>query len=251
MQAEFTVDATEALSFLERFGKQGRYAQAVAINRTVEEAMAEGRAMILRTMTVRAPRFILPPIQLPRTARADAKRDRLYAAIQLGYDDGGRQSIGARRSFMLSKFETGGRKVMRDSNYPVAIPTKELRSSASVLVPRKLYPRNILGSFDQFGQLAGLGRQARTKLGRKRKDGTRSTKQVGRYFMLGGPTSKFWGAYERTGPKSTDVKRLWTFKTSVPVPKRLDYYATAQRIVNDRFWPNLEGALELALRTAK
>lgn len=236
MIADVTVDAKDFLSLMDRFSKFAPRAQEIAINRTVEEALAAASKLIQRNFTVRNPRFILPPIQLPRVWRADAKRNRLFAVAALG-DFDGRSSIGARRSLLLSKFEPGGQLDAR--GLPLAIPTKALRSSPSAVVPRKLYPRNLVGEFNSEGTLTGLGRRARTKGKRK--------KAVGRFFVLGGASDRFWGIYERTGPAETDIRRLWTFRTRIPIPKRLPFTQTVQQIVDQRFEVNLRGAIDLLL----
>lgn len=239
MLTEITVDAKDFLSLLTRLSSFAPRAQEVAINRTVEEVLAEARTIIRRNFTVRVPGFILPPVQLPRVWRADAKRNRLFAVAALG-DFDGRNSIGARRSLILSKFEAGGQ---RDAGtLPIAIPTKAARPSPSSVVPRKLYPRNLIGEFNQEGTLTGLGRKARTKGKRQ--------KAVGRFFVLGSSADRFWGVYERTGPAESDVRRLWTFRRRIPIPQRLPFTATTQRIVATRFEPNLRGAIDLELRRA-
>lgn len=235
MIADITVDAKDFLSLMDRFSKVAPRAQEIAINRTVEEVLAEARKLVQRNFTVRNPRFILPPIQLPKVWRADAKRNRLFAVAALG-DFDGRGSIGARRSLLLSKFEPGGQ--LNAGRLPIAIPTDTLRGAKSAVIPRKLYPRNLIGEFNQDGILTGLGRKARLK-GRKRK------KAVGRFFVLGNQSDRFWGIYTRTGPGESDIRRLWTFRNRIPIPQRLPFTQTTQKIVDQRFEANLRGAIEL------
>lgn len=239
MQTEVVIDASEVLSFMERLSGFAPRAQEVAINRTVEEILAGARKLAKDNLTVRAANFILPPVQLPRHWRADARKNRLEAMAAWG-DYDGRNSIGARRSIILSKFDRGGTKTASATNNPIAIPTKALRSSPSTLIPRKMYPRNLVGTFDKEGGFTGLGRSARFRVSRR-------PRQVGRYFVLGGPNQSGWGLFERTGPGDRDIRKLWTFKQSIPIPRRLPFLDMAEQIVDERFTINMMGAIELAL----
>lgn len=244
--------ADEVIAFFDRYQRHFPFAGSVALNRTVEEALAAERRNISARFIVRRPGFVLPPQQLPATWRAT--KDRLWAKMDIADDDGGKAGIGARRKAILAKFEEGGRKTARDPNLPIAIPTKVLRPAPTNLVPQRLYPRNLVGRFDTLGGFRGLARTARSRASfRKGKGETTQVwrRQVGRYFVLGALGERGFGIYERTGPGRQDVRRLWIFRQAIPIPARLAFEATARQVIEERFHPNMEGAFELALRTAR
>src|ERR1051326_2517747 len=138
---EIDVRADEFLSLMERFSAQAPFVQSVALNRTSEEGLAVLRQGMKERFILRAEAFDLPPQQLPAAFRATASR--LWATVRLGYSDGP-ASIGGRREAIFGKFEEGGTKRGPDPNFPIAIPTKALRSDPRALVPRQLYPRYLL-----------------------------------------------------------------------------------------------------------
>jgi len=232
------VRSDQVLGFMERFSKQAPFAISLGINRLTELAMAAAGKGIKARMIVRVPKFTLPPQQLPTKWRAT--KEKLFAVADIAYDDGP-GSIGARRRAILSKFEEGGRKRSVDPTFPIAIPTKALRPSPTDLVARKMYPRNLVGGFDQLGVFVGLGRKARTRGKRQ--------KSIGRYFVLGQQDDPFWGLYERTGP--SNIRKLWKFTTQIPIPAILHYQADITRTVEQHYDTELRAAMDYAIATAK
>jgi hypothetical protein len=240
---EIDVRADEFLSLMERFSAQAPFVQSVALNRTSEEGLAVLRQGMKERFILRAEAFDLPPQQLPAAFRATASR--LWATVRLGYSDGP-ASIGGRREAIFGKFEEGGTKRGPDPNFPIAIPTKALRSDPRALVPRQLYPRYLLGSFTVLGRFAGLkqGKAKHTRLGRGR--------SLFSYFQLTpvnrpGLDPRAAGIYERVGPGPHDVRRIWMYRTQIPIPRLLELFASVKQVVDARFGPNLLGALDLVL----
>lgn len=234
--SEFTLSVKDeaATKMLQELGQAFPKAAAIALNQTAEDVLVEQRQHIRESFMVRAPKFVLPPQRLPREWKAT--QTQLNAFIGLGPEF---DPIAKKRRSILEPFEVGAPKRMQ--KYPVAIPTQYIRPSWGALVPRKLYPRNLIGIFNSDGALTGLGTKARVKTRKyKTKAGVKtSSKQVGRYFTLGGANDKFWGLYERVGKGA--LRRLWTFRTGVPRPKRLEFVPTAVRVIAER-WPiNAQG----------
>jgi len=219
-------------------------AGVIALNRTAEDVLAEQRRHISEAFMVRVPRFVLPPQTLPSDWRATNKRLNAFMGLGPEWD-----KMAVKRRNILEPFEKGEPKRMQ--KYPVAIPTGYIRPSWGSLVPRKLYPRNLIGIFNSDGILTGLGTKARVKTRKyKTKAGVKaSSKQVGRYFTLGGSGDKFWGLYERTGKKT--LRRLWTFRLGVPRPKRLEFVDTAMKVIPERWEVNARGAVELYIKIAQ
>lgn len=226
---------------LAELGKDMPAIAVPALNRTAEDVLTEQRKHIREAFMVRQPRFVLPPQRLPREWKATPKA--LSAFIGLGPDF---DPMAVKRRNILEPFEGGEPK--RAMKYPVAIPTSYARPSWSSLVPRKLYPRNLIGQFNSDGVLVGMGTKARHKTRKyKTKAGVKiSSKQVGRYFTLGGSGDDFWGLYERVGARR--LRRLWTFRLSVPRPARLEFVAIATKTINERWATNVIGLLEVKLR---
>jgi hypothetical protein len=135
MGISIRIDMTDTEQRLRALGRQLPYAAMVAINRTVEDALAAVSRKMRSDFTIRVPGFDLPPQQLPTSVRAT--KDRQHAQVRLGYEDTtGAASIGARREQIFKKHEDGTLKVAKDASFPIAIPTTAIRSSFAALVPR-------------------------------------------------------------------------------------------------------------------
>lgn len=257
------VNGVEGLDrVLQQISPTCRQAGAIAINRTVEEALIDQRAKIQQRFTVRVPRFVLPPDLLPRAWRATP--DRLWAVAALGDSQMINQSdIGSRRRRIMEPHGAAQTRTTRDpTNYPIAIPTRSLRPSSRDLVPRRMYPRQLVGQFaggthqasrtvGHAGQFLGLGSKARNRVTIK-KSGDVFRRQVGRYFVVGGPGSRVWGLFERTGKgnKGNAIRMLWHFEAATPIHKRLDWEREVKGVIGSRFEPNYDGAIQQAMARA-
>lgn len=238
------VRSDEVLSFMERFSKQAPFAISLGINRLTELAMVAAGKGIKSRMIVRVPGFVLPPQQLPNKWRAT--KDKLFATADIAYDDGPR-SIGARRRAILSKFEDGGEKKSANPNYPIAIPTKALRSSPHDLVARQMYPRNLVGSFSKLGAFEGL---TPGKRGKKRQSAGQASYFTITSTRLGAKPSSY-GLYERYGPGRGQFRMLWAFRTRIPIPAILHYQDDITRTVEANYAKELSAAMDYAMATAK
>jgi len=236
--------------------KQVRFAAVIALNRTVEEAHADIRRGIRQRFVVRVPSFILPPQQLPKIWRATKERPSAFFA--LGDDDGGSGGIGARREAILTKFEAGGRKTASDPSFPIAIPTRAIRPSPQVLVPRALYPKNLrlTPRLEASGATVPALRRGKVRtlegraVGSKKRRRELGLQGIGGTFTIATPDRSI-GIFQRTGRGRGNIRLIWAFRQSIPIPARLQWVETAERIAGTRLQPNFEGALEFALRTAR
>jgi hypothetical protein len=73
-------------------------------------------------------------------------------------------------------------------------------------------------------------------------------------FTISDPaTGRPIGVFRRTGKGRGKESRemLWAFRQSIPIPKRLDWIGIATRTAEERWAINFDGALALALRTAR
>lgn len=255
MELSIRVDARDVVSALDAFSHQAPFAQSVALNRTAEEGLAVMRHRMREQFIVRVPDFDLPPQQIPGAFRA--KKDRLWTEVRLGYSDGP-DSIGGRRERIFSRFEEGGVKAGTEGRVagissPAAIPTKEIRPSPTSLVPRALYPVNLRlrARLDASGKfLAAKERGAQRNQIIKR--GALKLKQADRTFELDpsvqrGISPRAWGVWERIGPERGDIRLIWAYRATVPIPKRLGLGDSIQALVDARYADNLWGAFEMAL----
>jgi hypothetical protein len=258
MQLKVEVDGFDAVQrAFDEVPKQARFASSIAINRTLEEALEAGRQEIKGTMTVRVPDFILPPTQLPNHARA--KPTKLEGVASFGYADVFPSSIGARRETILRKFEYGGTKDAPDPQFPIALPTKALRPSPSVVVPRAMYPVNLRLVPRRTADNQELGALRRGKVRTLSGGNVRSKKHrgelqlegIGGTFGVMDESGRLQWVFQRTGRGSRDIRLIWAFRQSIRIPKLLHFTDLAGRIIDDRFLVNFNGAWALALGTAK
>jgi hypothetical protein len=246
--------------------KQARFASMLAINRTAEAVNIELARQIRSKMIVRRPAFILPPVpQLPRAHRATKQNLEAIAGLHASDRSRDDSDIRRRRAGILAPFETGGVKRQANEMRPVAIPTKALRADQSQLVPRSMYPTSLRLQPRQHAFTGGRGFKATTgtlqptsRVIKGRTPGSLRAQLVGkrRTFVLDpenfpglGPSA--WGVYQRFGPGKRDIRMIWAYRRSVPIPDLLDFYAAADRIVTTQFWPNWLGLYDFAMRTAR
>lgn len=251
------VGLSEAMKALDDVAKKhAPYAASVMINRTLEEVMAGARRHIQQRMTVRAPAFTLPPLQLPRAARAT--KTNLKGQAAFGYGDVSKDNVGDRREKILRKFETGGMKEAEDPQFPIAIPTKALRPSFSDLVPRAMFPQNLrlapktVGGGETLPALRnGLVRTLQGEKIGKRARKAQGLQGIGGTFTVHDANGMPIGIFQRTGKGRKDVRMIWIYKRKIRIPDLLDFFDLADQIIQARALINWQGALELALRTAR
>ncbi len=191
-----------------------------ALSQTLNEAaklfQAAERRGIAARFTLRRPDFILNGVWISHFSN---KRDSpLYVQVE----------IEPRRDF-LYKFEPGETKVPRGAH--LAIPI-DARPGIGAIVPAELRPK-------------ALGLAAHTT-----KSGAEQWKGAQRTFLLtlanGDPA-----IMQRTGPKPTDVRVLFTMKTSAPTPASLHFQDTARGTILEAIDRNFPRFFRAAMRTAR
>lgn len=247
MPVEMTVrigGVDKVLAMLAEVRGQLPYAQMTAANKTAEDMLIAMRDHIGRSMIVRAPQFILPPKFLPREWRAT--KERPQARVSLG--DGGQKKIGERRRAILEPFEVGKPKTV--SRYgPVAVPTTYLRPNRNNLIEPKLYPRHLVGVFNNKGDFLYAGSKARVSSRTNKRTGAVKGQAVGRYFTMGKDGDRFWGLYERQ-PQGR-LRKLWNYRSVIRRGPQLAFYDTMQRAFESNWVRNYMNAIDHALRTAR
>ncbi|MGK2934349.1 MAG: hypothetical protein ACSLFE_03790 [Gemmatimonadaceae bacterium] len=225
------------------------YAISRALNLTAMGFRGAMRTGISRRFVVRVPRFILGSekgmrsglVHVAKGEESSYKRGQYSATVAVGGSEPSSKSFGSR--FILNKFEPGGERTSDDPNNPIAIPTKALRPSFSDKVPRAMYPKNLghVGSRGhEFGELP-------TASGHNERSKKRPAKRARGTFVIGQMGEKQWGIYRRVGPGKNDIQKIWSFRTRIPIPRRLQFYETAQAYVPNSWRKHMRQALGEAL----
>lgn len=222
--------------------KQLPFARMTALNRTGEDVHAAVADHVRHRLVVRVPRFIYPRFQLlphERAQKTGPKSGYVMVHLRPAFRTEPKGSI-------LGKFVTGGTKTQHAPNQPVIIPTQAIRPSFRQTVPAYLYP-GALGIFpSRYTVPTG-------SVGRSRR--SRGAKLVKPFILdprhMRGLGPKAWGIYQRTGPARGDIRMIWAFRKSVPIPRAVPFDEIVARVARERFPANMRGALALAIRTAK
>lgn len=235
MTVVYQVDSTGALSALSALQqRQLPFALASAMNRTAEEFQDAMQQGVRERFTIRVPR-------VDRVAKIERGNCATKELLRVIVD------VDPRFGFWR-KFEQGGTKTELNPTMPIAIPATTIRPAFADTVPRSLYPKNLrlVERRDISGTLPPKAHVTRR--------GVLQIKGKQRTFVLD-PASMFgvqtWGVYQRTGPGKHDIRLLWRYKHRVPIPAKLQWQATAERVVATRWAINFEGMLAYALRTAR
>lgn len=219
------------------------FAISRALNLTAMGFRGAMRTGISRRFVVRVPRFILGSekgmrsglVHVARNEESSYKKGRYSATVAVGGSEQGNASFRSR--FILNKFETGGERT-GDAQSPIAIPTKSLRPSFSDRVPGSMYPKNLGHLIDTRLPVASGHNERSKKRPAKRARGT---------FVIGQMGEKQWGIYQRVGPGKNDIRKIWSFRTRIPIPRRLQFYETAQAYVPNSWRKHMRKALGEAL----
>lgn len=253
------VGLKEAIAALDDVAKRHvPFATSIAINRTLEESLIEGRKEIQANMVVRVPNFILPPIMLPNAVRAT--KTRLEGTAAFGYPDVLPNNIGDRREKILRKFEYGGMKEAADPDKPIAIPSSALRPTPTASIARAFYPVNLGLAPRQgiSGETIGARRRGAVKSFEGKRLSNRARKQQGLEGLLGTFTmqdeqGRPIGVFQRVGHgRGREGRRvLWWFEHSIHIPRLIHFTDIAPGVIHARFATNWNEAMEHALSTAR
>ena len=245
------VDATAVVGFLGALSRQMPFAISVALNRTGDDGNAALRAAIPQHFHVRdkrVPAFVAP-LFIPKPNRAT----KTNLAVLLDTEGKG---------LLLAPFEEGVPKVAGSPDQPIAVPTTALRTTPTTAIARRMYPKNLglTARKDASGLLyfslgkGSLGRRLSPK--RVTRRGAVQVKGKLRTFILDPRYARNirlgqWGIYQRFGPGKHDIRMLWHLTEEVHRPRVLFFLETVDRTTAERWTPNMLGAFEYAVATAK
>lgn len=230
------VDATEALGLMGRISDNFPRARTWALNRTAEEVNAalqrEARTnLIIRGQPGQRVLNWYAPTRLPAILRA---RDDKPWATPVDPDNAGK---------LLRPLETGGFKTTERSGRVPAIPTRAIRPTPQSLIERKFYPTNLFPETRMGAKPAKLLKSGKIKR-------SKSYREVKPFIIEPGHGPK-WGIYRRVGAGRGRLELLWAYQPVVRIPKRLNTYDTARRIVAQQWAPNMAGMFRNLVRLNK
>jgi hypothetical protein len=223
---------------LKEIGRQAPFALATGITKTIQEAQRAMKVQVKNTFTLRGTESLFTNtvkakfatktkpegnirIEGPETITGPSGR---ISNIVLRHEDGGSKTSSATYA--------SGRKVFVGGFY---LPAKGARP------PRSLYPSNIGAQLRR--DASGKSYLASSQKGRKRVRGQEGREKS--YFA----TAK--GIYERRHFGSTSaVRLLWAFERKITLKPRLKFFATIDRVINERLNTNILHGIDEAIRTA-
>lgn len=211
LDIDVRADFTPALRFVGSVQRQIPYATALAINDTLVGAQKEIRQGLHRRFDLRRKKFIERTIKINR--KDFAKKTKLEGTLR----------VDPRRP-VLAKHERGGIQRPEGQHFAVPTGTKKKRTRRFPTLKKRYGPFRRRG-----GQI--LGAEERT-------------------FIIA--TGRAPGLYKRVGKgKRSRVRQLYAFKRRVSLDARLDFIATAGRVVHRDYAQNFHRKLEYAMRTSK
>jgi hypothetical protein len=248
MSVSISLDISKAVAWLkDKEQRQIPFALARATNMTAKDFQDAMRVGISRRFFLRKPGFILDSVKIQRGNFATSKGwktggGKFTATVSMG-GEGSKHA----RSGILVKFEEGGEKTSTDRYMPLIVPTSALRGSPAELPPLAMYPKNL-----RLVERRGVDKVLPARI-HVTKRGVEQLKGKRRTFVLD-PTkhigANVWGVFQRYGPRRSDVRLIWRYRTRIKIPRRLQWRATAQAMVPARFAANFRTALAEALRSA-
>lgn len=246
MNIDIRADVKQVQEELRAIGRQAPFALALGITRTTQDAQRAMQARMPQVFQLRGSEALFrkavqittatktkPEGNVRVEARVNNTRDiARISRIILRHEDGG-----AKRDDSMYRLESGKLKPLG-----FYLPAKGLRT-ASAQVPRKLYPRNI--GIQIRIEASGSLFYANTRKGRKVKRG-QEQRELSYFVTARG------GVYERRVFGSGSAVRLvWWLRREVVLRPRLGFFDTVERVMDERYRPNLLAAIDEALRTAR
>ncbi len=246
MIIDIRADVKQVQEELKAIGRQAPFALALGITKTTKEAQLAMQNRMPKVFTLRGTeRFFRQAVKATIATKARPEGNvRIEGPETVRGPD-------ARVSRIILRHERGGTQISAATYRTVRtegralgffLPAQGLRS-ASANTPRKLYPRNI--GVAKRRDVDGSDFYAKNKRGRKLVRG-QEAREISYFATLE-------GVYERRvlGGMGTAVRLLWWFKKSIALKPRLGFFDTVERVMDERYRPNLLAAIDEALRTAR
>lgn len=222
MDIDVDIDTAEFNRFLVRLHRdQLPFATSVAINRTAKDFQEAQREHIHDVFTVRRKRWVDRSVKI----KPFATKRRLMAKVGI-HPPGGDE-----RADILTKFESGGIKRPQGGR-SLAVPD-EVKRTKTGFIGKRQRPK----AFDF--ELWGRGPEATVYRGRRRA------------FMIRYPDGEGF-IFRRTGRGAgSRMRLLYTFTPQARIDPLLEFFETAEEIIQSRFDENFADAFAHAMDTAR
>lgn len=203
-----SIDMTATQKMLAEAQKQIPYATSRAINQTLKDAQTAIVSNIKTAMTIRNQAFVKFSVKLTKQAR---KHD-LEGILAIS-DLPNKQSAD-----ILSKFDftsTITRKEPQEAHL-LAVPTEAVRPTKESIIPRSMYPKNMLDAVKMLSR-SGVP-------------------------ILAAPLGR---------GKHRQITTAYLLVQSVPIPHLFNFYQIGERVITATFQQNWDIAFNQAMATAK
>lgn len=235
MEATIVVDVSDADKLCKAAVRQLPFALSRAINATAKSVRDTMLDELRLRFIIRKQQFARRAIDVTQMSNKNQTVIQATVSTVVPFPTQSRDVFG--------KFEEGGRKVAANPYFPNIIPTPSLRRSPTSLPPMGMYPSRLgLTPVRSF-----IGNRA--PKWHKTASGKTQIKGANRTFVLGDSGDRYWGVYRRTGKRT--IKRIWIYRSVVPIPKRLGFRSTATAVVERVWQANFEDAFAQAIQTAR
>lgn len=217
------------------------FAMALGMNWTMLDVQEAQREQIDREMTVRNPRFIYQAVKIAPEDRAS--KTKLTAGMRI---EGPRKDPD--RGKVLTRHEMGGNR-QSASQAPFFIPMLALRRFPEQVISQKMYPSYLGVVTSRVGDSGRFVEPKRSKRGPK---GTQHIRGRQRTFVLDpqlghNVSQRAAGIYQRVGVGRSGIVRIWKYQPTLVLKQKLQFQATFDRVVAERFNTNFTGALAYAM----
>lgn len=241
---DVTVDAADALSYLQRLSRQVPYAVSKTLNDLANVVQAEERLELRRTFTIAPARLLFIERLIKRTKDDRATKENLVAAVRIEGSESRKKGSGD----VLTRHLTPGTRTA-SSQALFFLPSAELRPGPYDVAPRAMYPKalrlmTMKGiSGDLLSKAKGKRRKIAgldTALKELRKAG------LGGTFLIPGA-----GIFQRQGEGSAGLVKLWSFRRTITLRTRYPFYEIAGTVAKERWAELMERGFDDALKSAK
>jgi hypothetical protein len=239
---QLTLDTQALIAELDDIRRnQVPFAMSLAMNRTMEEVQVAQLRHIADEMTIRNRLFITRLVKIAPEDRAT--KDRLSAGIRI---EGPRSKPD--RGKVLTRHEVGGIRSTA-SQAPMFVPSRFLRGAPSQVISQRLYPSYLGVVTSRVGDSGRFVEPTFTQQGPR---GTRHVRGRRNTFVLTPDlghriSSRAAGVYQRIGPGAGAIVRLWMYRPTTQLTPSLEFSATFNKVVAERYNENFTGALAYAL----
>lgn len=237
---EIELDGAEQLGAFVRavYSDQLPFATSKAINLTAKDFQAAQRAHQRTIWQIKNPRFVDSAVKIKPFATKQVQ------AATVRVDPVG----GMRRASVLTKFEDESVKKPFGSHQRIAVPTPNVKRTATGGIPKGWRPKNLgLQGFKGEGHAKRKKQNTRVRVFSRK---GRSV-LVGRDGIVAIQNPGGRGVIFQRDPRGRKTTALYWFKPAVPIKPELRFFENAQRAVQAKWDSNFSKSFTEVMRTAR